>query len=474
MDMYVAGRWIAGETTIPVVNPYDDAVIDHVPAATAADVEAALEAAVAGAAQMRRLAAHERMAILMRAADLLDERSEEIAMTISLEVGKPLAEAAPMPARCADIIRLAAFEGAHARGETLPLDTQPGAEGKLGFTLREPCGVVLAITPFNYPLLLVVHKVAPALAAGNAVILKPATYTPLTALKLTEIFLEAGLPENGLQCITGAGGDLGAALSSDHRVRKISFTGSTAVGQQIAATAGVKRMSLELGANCPMVVLPDADLEEAARAAAVAGTVNAGQVCISLQNVFVHREVYGDFLEAVTPAVASLPVGNPQAPDTRVGSMITPGESQRVRSWIDEAVADGARLLTGAEVDGAVMTPAVVADLEPDMRLMRQELFGPAIGVAEVRNVDDALRLVNESDYGLAATIFTQDVTNALRFAREAQTGNVHVNWTPLWRADFMPYGGIKGSGIGKEGPRYAVNEMTELKTVIIHGLGRA
>jgi glyceraldehyde-3-phosphate dehydrogenase (NADP+) len=231
-------------------------------------------------------------------------------------------------------------------------------------------------------------------------------------------------------------------------------------------------MSLELGANCPMVVLPDADLEEAAEAAAVAGTVNAGQVCISLQNVFVHREVYGDFLEAVTPAVASLPVGNPQAPDTRVGSMITPGESQRVRSWIDEAVADGARLLTGAEVDGAVMTPAVVADLAPEMRLMRQELFGPAIGVAEVRDVDDALRLVNESDYGLAATIFTQDVTNALRFAREVETGNVHVNWTPLWRADFMPYGGIKGSGIGKEGPRYAVDEMTELKTVIIHGLG--
>jgi acyl-CoA reductase-like NAD-dependent aldehyde dehydrogenase len=239
----------------------------------------------------------------------------------------------------------------------------------------------------------------------------------------------------------------------------------------IAAVAGVKRMSLELGANCPMVVLPDADLAAAAAAAAVAGTVNAGQVCISLQNVIVHRDVYRDFLDLVTPEVAALQAGDPQTEGTDVGPMITPTEAARVRSWIDEAVDDGARLLTGAEVDGAVMTPAVVADADPGMRIMSDELFGPAIAVAPVDDVDGALDLVNGSEYGLAAAIFTKDISQALRFAREARTGNVHINWTPLWRADFMPYGGVKGSGIGKEGPRSAVEEMTELKTVVVHGL---
>lgn len=471
MDMYVGGKWRAGDSSIPVLNPYDGTVIDEVPAATPGDVEGALEAARHGAEQMRRLPGHERVAILRRAADLLERRSDEIARTISREVGKPLAEAAPMPARCAEIIRLSAFEGTQIRGETLPMDAHVGGEGRLGFTRREPCGVVVAITPFNYPLLLVIHKVAPALAAGNAVILKPATHTPLTALKLTEIFLEAGLPEHGLQCITGSGAAVGEPLCADPRVRKISFTGSTSVGTAIAGVAGVKRMSLELGATCPMVVLPDADLGRAAEAAAVAGTVNAGQVCISLQNVIVHRDVYADFLELVAPEVAALEAGDPMTEGTDVGAMITPAEATRVRSWIEEAVDEGARLLTGADVDGAVMTPAVVADVDPGMRLMHDELFGPAITVAPADDVDHALDLVNGGDYGLAAAIFTENVADAMRFAGEARTGNVHINSTPLWRADFMPYGGVKGSGIGKEGPRYAVEEMTELKTVIIHGL---
>jgi len=471
MDMYVGGRWRAAESSIPVRNPYDGTVIDHVPAASPADVEDALRSAEAGAEHMRRLPGHERAAILRRAADLLEARGAEIARTISLEVGKPLAEASPMPARCAEIIRLSAFEGTQVRGETLPIDAHPGGEGRFGFTRREPCGVVVAITPFNYPLLLVTHKVAPALAAGNAVILKPATHTPLTALKLTEIFLEAGLPEDGLQCITGSGAAVGEALCADTRVRKISFTGSTPVGTAIAAAAGVKRMSLELGATCPMVVLPDADLGKAAAAAAVAGTVNAGQVCISLQNVIVHRGVYAEFLDLVTPEVGGLEAGDPMKAGIDVGAMITPVEAGRVRSWIDEAVGEGARLLTGADVDGAVMAPAVVADVDPEMRLMREELFGPAITVAPADDIEDALRLVNGNDYGLAAAIFTENLSHAMRFAGEARTGNVHINSTPLWRADFMPYGGVKGSGIGKEGPRYAVEEMTELKTVVVHGL---
>jgi len=472
MDMFIAGEWRAGSSRVAVIDPYTGETIDDVPVASTDEVEDALAAAVRGADAMRRLPGSERARILGRAADLLDERADDVARTISREVGKPLAEAAPMPSRCAEIIRLSAFEGTQMRGETLPLDAHPGAEGKLGFTLREPVGVVVAITPFNYPLLLSVHKVGPALAAGNPVVIKPATQAPLTALKLTEIFLDAGLPPEAIQCITGGGSAVGNALCSDDRVRKISFTGSTQVGEAITRVAGVKRLSLELGATCPMVVMPDADLATAAEAAAVAGTVNAGQVCISLQNAVVHEAVYDEFVERVGAAVAARRVGDPQAQETQVGAMIDANEAIRVREWIDEAIASGARLVVGGETDGAVMTPAVVADVNPEMRVVRDELFGPAISVGRVADLDEGLRLVNGGEYGLAAAIFTQDVSSGMRFAREAQAGNVHINWTPLWRADFMPYGGVKGSGIGKEGPRYAVAEMTELKTVIVHGVG--
>lgn len=473
MEMYVGGSWRSGGQQIPVFDPYSGETIDDVPAASPDDVEQTLAAAVEGAAEMRRLGGHERSAILNRAADLLEEQADDIALTISREVGKPLAEAAPVPARAAEIIRLSAFEGTQARGETLPLDAHAGSTGKFGFTLRQPAGVVVAITPFNYPLLLSIHKVGPALAAGNSVILKPATQAPLTALKLTRIFLDAGLPPNGLQCITGSGSAIGNALCADERVRKISFTGSTSVGKAIASVAGVKRLSLELGATCPMVVLPDADLALAAEAASVASTVNAGQVCISLQNLVVHDAVYDEFLPLVTAAMASRRVGDPRAQDTQVGAMIDAAEAARVRSWIDEAVAQGARLAVGGDVEGAVMTPALVADAAPTMRIVRDEVFGPAVSMGRVRDLDEALRFVNGGSYGLAASVFTKDVDTAVRFARDAEAGNVHINWSPLWRADFMPYGGVKGSGIGKEGPRYAVEEMTELKTVVIHGGAR-
>jgi len=346
-----------------------------------------------------------------------------------------------------------------------------GTSGKLGFTLREPCGVVVAITPFNYPLLLVMHKVGPALAAGNAVILKPATTTPLTALKMTRVFLEAGLPPDALQCITGSGPLLGPLLCADPRVRKISFTGSTAVGEQITRVAGVKRLSLELGSNAPLIVLPDADLDAVAAATAVGGFVNAGQVCISTQRVLVHQHIYADYLDALQPRVESLRVGDPLAAQTQLSAMISVAEAQRVVDWVGEAVAGGARVVTGGQRDGAVLAPTIIADVTPNMRVSRDELFGPAVAVSPVSGLEEALALANDTRYGLSAGIFTRDITAAMRFARAAQSGNVHINWTPLWRADFMPYGGYKGSGLGKEGPRYAIEEMTELKTVVVHGL---
>jgi glyceraldehyde-3-phosphate dehydrogenase (NADP+) len=420
---------------------------------------------------MGQLTGYERSQILNRAADLLATRLEDFAKTISLEEGKPLSESRGEVGRMPDLLRLCAFEGSQLRGETLPLDAQVATKGKLGFTLRVPCGIVVAITPFNYPLLLVVHKVGPALAAGNAVILKPARQTPLVALKLTQVFLEAGLPENGLQCITGAGAVIGGRLCADSRVRKISFTGSTSVGEKITQVAGVKKLSLELGSNSPLVVLPDADLEVVAAATALGGYVNAGQVCISTQRVLVHRRVYGEFLDALKKPVEAIKVGNPLEEETRLSAMISEQDAERVGTWIKEAVAQGARIVTGGERNGAVFAPTIVADVKPSMRVSCDELFGPAVAVSPVESVDEAIQLANDSRYGLGAGIFTRDINNALKFARRVQSGNVMINWTPLWRADLMPYGGFKQSGIGKEGPRYVVEEMTEMKTVVFHGV---
>jgi glyceraldehyde-3-phosphate dehydrogenase (NADP+) len=471
MEMYVAGQWRSTALEDTVTNPYSGELVDTVPRAGPEDVEDALEAAVAGASVMRRLTSYERRQIMDRAADLVEAAVEELAHTISSEEGKPLAEARGEAARIPDLIRLSASEAARLHGETIPVDAAPGGGDKLGFTMRQPCGVVVAVTPFNYPLLLVAHKVAPALASGNAVILKPAGQTPLTALKLTRILLDAGLPELALQCVTGPGSELGPALCADERVRKVSFTGSHDVGRRIAAVAGVKRLSLELGANCPVIVLPDADLEQVSAAIVLGGYVNAGQVCISVQRVLAQRDVYGDLLDALRPKVEAIRVGDPFEDGTQLSALISEGEAERVETAIRQAVAEGASLVTGGERSGAVVAPTIVADVSSDLQLFHDELFGPAVTVTPVDGIDEAIALANDSAYGLGAGIFTSDIGNALRFAREVDCGSIQVNWTPLWRADLMPYGGLKGSGIGKEGPRYTVEEMTELKTVVFHGV---
>lgn len=471
MNMYINGGWVDSPVMSTIFSPYSGVALDTVPAATAEQVEQTLAAAELAAIVMANLTAYDRYSILMRAADLVAQNVEDLARTVSLEMGKPLTESRGEAGRVPDLLRLSAFEGSQLRGETLPVEAQAGAKGKLGLTLRAPCGVVVAISPFNYPLLLVVHKIGPALAVGNAVILKPANQTPFSALKLTRLLLEAGLPENGLQCITGAGSMIGPALCSDSRVRKISFTGSTEVGERITRIAGVKKLSLELGSNCPLIVLPDADLSLAAQATAVGGFVNAGQVCISTQRVVVHRKVQVEFLDALQAAVEAIKVGDPLVDDTRLSAMVSEFEAQRVDAWVQEALHGGARVVTGGQRQGPVFTPTVVADVAPEMRISREEVFGPVVAVTPVDTFEQAIAYANDSKYGLAAGIFTRDVNVALRFAKQAQCGMVMINWTPLWRADLMPYGGFKGSGIGKEGPRYAVDEMTELKTIVFHGV---
>src|SRR5262245_15912508 len=453
MKMYVAGQWVEKRETIDVRNPYDNSRIETVPRADRGDVERALQSAERGARAMGRLTAHERWKILRKTADLIAGRAEDLGRRISSEEGKILAEGRSEVARAIDTITESAEAAKRLHGETVPLDAAAHGAGKFGVTVRVPCGVVVAISPFNFPLNLVCHKVGPAVAGGNAVILKPATDTPLSALKLTEILLDAGLPPEGINTLTGSGGDIGDLIVADRRVRKITFTGSRDVGEHICKTAGIKRVTMELGSNAPVIVMPDADLNKVAAAVASTGYANAGQVCISTQRVLTSSSVYGDFLDALKPKVAALKTGNQLDPTVNIGPMIKEKDAVRVDEWVKEAVSGGARVVTGGTRQGAMYAPTVVADVKPDMRISWDELFGPAVAVTPFTDLDEAIALANDTNYGLAAGIFTENLEWAWKFAREVQSGNLHVNWGPQWRADRMPYGGLKESGFGKEGP---------------------
>ena len=469
MKIFLAGNWVDRAKKIEVKNPFDESVIDTVPRADTADLEKALAFAERGAKVMAKLSSYDRWKILRRAADLMAARNEELGQIISKEEGKIIAEGRGEASRAVETMMGSAEEAKRIHGETVPLDADPTGSKKLGFTLRVPCGVVAAIAPFNFPLNLVCHKVGPALAAGNTIVVKPASDTPLSALKLTEILLESGLPPEGIQCITGAGGEIGDALVADPRVRKVTFTGSREIGDRICRTAGIKKVTMELGSNSPVIVMPDADLNKVAGAIAMTGYGNAGQTCISTQRVLTAKKIYGDFLGVLKPKVEALTTGNQLDEKSKVGPMVKESEAARVDDWIKEALSGGARLVAGGGRRGAIYMPAVVADVHPDMRISRDELFGPAVAVTPFDTIEEALALANDSIYGLAAGIFTENVEWAMKFAREAEAGNLHVNWGSQWRVDLMPYGGLKNSGFGKEGPRYAVEEMTELKMVVFH-----
>jgi acyl-CoA reductase-like NAD-dependent aldehyde dehydrogenase len=466
---FIAGDWIDKPRKIEVRNPYDNGVIDTVPKADAADLEKALAFAERGAKAMAKLSSYERWKILRKAADMMAARNEELGQVISKEEGKIIAEGRGEASRAVETIMGSAEEAKRIHGETVPLDADPTGSRKLGFTLRVPCGVVAAIAPFNFPLNLVCHKVGPALAAGNTVIVKPASDTPLSAVKLTEILLEAGLPPEGIQCLTGSGGEIGDALVADRRVRKVTFTGSREIGDRICRTAGIKKVTMELGSNSPVIIMSDADLEKVANVVSMTGYGNAGQTCISTQRVLAAKKIYGDFLSALKPKVEALTTGNQLDEKSKVGPMVKESEAIRVDEWVHEALGGGAKLVAGGGRRGAIYLPAVVADVHPDMRISRDELFGPAVAVTPFDTIEEAIALANDSVYGLAAGIFTENVEWAMKFAREAEAGNLHVNWGSQWRVDLMPYGGLKDSGFGKEGPKYAVQEMTELKMVVFH-----
>ena len=469
MKMYLAGEWVDRDEKIDVVNPFNGQVFDTVPRGSVEDVQTAIASAERGAKVMASLSGHQRYEVLMRAVALMKERVDDLGRTITMEEGKIIGEGLGEAERAIQTMTGSAEEAKRMFGEVVPLDGAPTWTGQLGFTLRVPCGVVAAISPFNFPLNLVAHKVGPALAAGNAVIIKPASDTPLSALKLTEILVEAGVPAEAVQCVTGSGGSIGDALVADERVRKVTFTGSRDVGEHICRTAGLKKVTMELGSNSPLIVMPDADMEKVVAGTVASGFSNAGQVCISAQRILTNESVYGDYLDALTEGVKGLSTGDPLDGTVKMGPMVRPQDAVRVNEWVTEAVAGGARTVVGGEYEGAMHAPTVVADVSPEMRISCDELFGPAVAVTPFSDIDQAIAMANDTNYGLSAAIFTQNIDWAMKFAREVDSGNLMINSGPQWRADLMPYGGVKDSGMGKEGPRYAVEEMTELKMVIYH-----
>ncbi len=469
MKMFLKGEWADGRKCTEVVNPYNGDSIDTVPVGTAADITPALDGLVEGAKVMRAMPVHQRVEILRKTGRLIQNHQQELGRLISTEEGKVLTEGLIEAGRAAETFDLSADEARNQHGETIPLDSTPGGVGKLGFTLRVPCGIVAAITPFNFPLNLVAHKVGPAIAGGNAVLLKPASDTPLSALKLVELLLEAGLPAQAIACVTGPGSELGAAICEDKRVRKISFTGSAQVGESITRTAGLKRVTMELGSNSPVIVLDDADLDKVASTLAVTGYANAGQVCISSQRVIATNRCHDALMDALLAKVSKLVAGDPLAEGTDVGPLVRESDARRVEDWLGEAESQGARLLCGGSREGSLIQPALLTDVGADMKMSCEELFGPALGITRAADIDEAIAMANQTRFGLSAAVFTQDIDRAMQFAREVDSGNLHINFGTAWRAEIMPYGGLKDSGFGKEGPKYAVNEMTETKMVIIH-----
>ena len=466
MKMLLGGEWVDRREKIEVRDPFDDSLIDTVPRATTGDVDAAMAAAVRGFETARKMTVYDRAQILIKTARIVEGRLEDFASTIAREGSKTIREARKEARRCVNTLTVSAEEAKRIQGETIPFSSFPGGEKRRGYYERVPIGVVLAITPFNDPLNLVAHKLGPAVAAGNSVVLKPATVTPLSGIKLVEAFMEAGLPPLVMQVVTGFGGEIGDAMAADPRPRMISFTGGVEAGLRIIKIAGLKKVGLELGSNSPVIVWKDADLAWAAETCVSGAFWAAGQNCIGVQRIYIHRDVYEPFKKRFVEITKGYKIGDKLKEETDMGPMITEGAAKRLEGWIREAEKAGARVLAGGRRQAALLEPTVLENVPKTARVHAEEVFGPTVNLYSVADADEALAEANSIDYGLQAAVFTRDVDMAFKLAYGLDCGGVMINDSTDYRLDSMPFGGIKNSGLGREGVKFALQEMTEPKVI--------
>ena len=463
----INGEWRAADEAHEVIDPYRNVLVARAPRSSLHDLDAALNAAVAAKTVMAAMPGYERAALLRRVKALLLERADGIAEVMTRETGKAIKDARGEVVRSQDTIELSAEEAVRIEGEQVPLDGSQMGAGKIAMMLRFPVGVVAGITPFNAPFNLACHKIAPALAAGNSIVLKGPPQAPGVVHMLAQMFVDAGAPAGSVNVLYGD--IVGPVLVRDPRVDFITFTGSTKVGAEIKAASGLRRVALELGGDGPVIVASDASVEEAAPMCARNSMRLAGQSCISVQNVFVHESLYEPFVRRVTDEVKKLKAGDPMDPQTDVGTVIDERAAIRIESWIKEAVSQGARLMTGGKRDGAQVLPTVLADIKREMKVSCDEVFGPVVGIQKFSDIDDVLRHISDSRFGLQCGIFTKSLPLAMRAVKEIRTGGVILNGTSTWRTDQLAYGGVKDSGIGREGPKYAIRDMTEERLVVFN-----
>ena len=468
--LYINGQWKEANEYAPLYSPYSGELLAEIAQADEADVDEAIRAAAAAAKKMAKLPASQRALILEKAVAIMEARKEELAVILAQEAAKPLRTGRVEVARTIQTYKFAAEEAKRIHGETVPLDAAPGGEGRLAFTVRKPIGVVGAITPFNFPFNLVAHKVGPAIAAGNTVVLKPASQTPLSSLVLADIFAEAGLPEGALNILPGKGAVVGEKLVSDSRIAAITFTGSPAVGIAMKNKAGLKRVTLELGSNSAVIIDQTVEITQALVDRCVVGAFSfSGQVCISLQRVYIHQSKYEEFLDKFKTATEKLVLGDPLQEATDMSSVISAKDHERMGAWVQEAVQAGAQVVTGGKaVSERLFAPTILTNVSAHSSVSCQEVFGPIVVVTPFEAIGEAIEAVNDSRFGLQAGIYTSDIHAAMRAAEELEVGGVMINDIPTFRVDNMPYGGVKDSGFGREGIKYAVEEMTELKLIAI------
>ena len=464
----IGGEWRDGSESFEVRSPYSGELISEVHSAGVEELEAAISAAVIAADSIKQMTRFQTAAGLQKIADGIEKRKQEFIETIVGESAKPVRYARGEVERAIATFHTAAGEVERFVGEIVPVDAQATGRGKTAWTLRVPRGVIYGITPFNFPLNLVAHKVAPALASGNSIIIKPSPRTPLTSLLLGEVFLDSGLPESALQLVP-MDVNLIPTILGDDRIAMISFTGSAPVGWDIKAKAGKKAVALELGGNASVIVDESADVASSVSKNLVGAFAYSGQVCISVQRIYIHERRFEEWVEAFVAGAKGLKKGDPKDPDTELSVMIDKPAADRVKEWIDEAVGNGAKLLTGGSVDGSMLDPVVLTNSDPEMRVVAEEAFGPVTVVEKFNDFSEAVNMANHGKYGLQAGVFTQELANMNYAAEHLEYGGVIVNDVPTFRVDNMPYGGVKDSGFGREGVRYAMEEMTERRLIVIN-----